>query len=208
MNNDPSLCAFCASAPLRLCILSTKPFNLDKHVVLVTEGHMRWILIIGAVLVGLILIIVVVGMTRPSHHVAQTRGKYNKPPADLWSVVSDYAKWSEWNPEIKSVTPLPDQNGRKMINVVGSWGTAPTALAVWNPPSKMKTEMNAGSFSGSWTYEMAPTDDGGTLLTITEEGDVGNPIFRAMMIFHDNEATMRGYHAALAKRLGGTVSVE
>ena len=168
---------------------------------------MRWILIIGAVLVGLILLIVVVGMTRPSHHVAQTRGKYDKPPMDVWRVVSDYDRWSEWNPEIKSVTPLPEQNGRRMINVVGSWGTAPTVIAAWNPPSKLRTEMDAGSFSGSWSYEMTPTGDGGTLLTITEEGDVGNPIFRAMMIFHDNKATMRSFHAALAKRLGTSVAV-
>ena len=167
---------------------------------------MRWVLIVAGVLVGLVLLVVVVGLTRPSHHVAQTRARYDKPPIEVWSVVSDYEKWSAWNPEVKSVTSLPDQNGRRMINVVGSWGTAPTAIAVWNPPSKLRTEMNAGSFSGSWTYEVAPALDGGTLLTITEEGDVGNPIFRAMMIFHDNEATMRSFHEALAKRLNANVA--
>ena len=168
---------------------------------------MRWVLIIAGLLVGLVLLVVVVGMTRPSHHVAQTRATYDKPPAEVWSVVSDYERWSTWNPDVKSVTPLPDRNGRRMINVVGSWGTAPTAIAVWNPPSKLRTEMNAGSFSGSWTYEIAPAQDGGTLLTITEEGDVGNPIFRAMMIFHDNEATMRSFHEALAKRLSANVKL-
>jgi hypothetical protein len=63
------------------------------------------------------------------------------------------------------------------------------------------TEIDAGAFRGRWTYELESTDRG-TLLTITEEGEVTNPIFRAFMIFHDNEATMLGYHRALGQRLG------
>jgi hypothetical protein len=159
-----------------------------------------------AVLLALVVVVVGFGMTQPRHHVATTRAKYDKPPEEVWRVVSDYERWHEWNREITSVTPLPDQNGRRMIKVVGSWGTAPTALAVWNPPTQLRTEMNAGSFSGSWTYDLRPTEDGGTLLTITEEGNVANPIWRAMMIFHDNEASMREYHASLAKRLRASVA--
>ncbi len=34
-------------------------------------------------------------------------------------------------------------------------------------------------FSGTWTYEIKPTGTGREL-TLTEDGEVGNPIFRVM----------------------------
>jgi hypothetical protein len=167
---------------------------------------MRWVLIAVIALVGLIVVVALVGMTQPRNHTASTRAEYAKPPSEVWRVLADYERWSEWNPEIKSVKRLPDRNGHTTIEVAASWGTTPTELTVWDPPSKLRSDMNAGSFSGSWTYELSPTPNGGTVLQITEAGEVGNPLFRAMMMFHDNYETMTSFHHALAKRLGMSVT--
>jgi hypothetical protein len=69
------------------------------------------------------------------------------------------------------------------------------------------TEVDGGAFRGRWTYELEPADDG-TRLTITEEGQVTNPLFRAFMMFHDNHATMFEYHRALGERLNVEVVAE
>ena len=166
---------------------------------------MRWLLIVGAVVVGLIVAVVVVGLLRPAGHVAQTQATYAQPPAVVWAALTDFERWPEWNPDVQSVEPLPDRNGHKAMNVIGSWGAAPTELTVVEPPTRLETSMDAGDFSGRWRYELAPSPAGGTVLTVTEEGEVHNPLFRALMIFHDNYATMTAFHHALARRLGGTV---
>jgi uncharacterized protein YndB with AHSA1/START domain len=166
---------------------------------------MRWVLIVAALVVGVAVLFLVVGLLRPSRHVASTRATYAQPPDVVWATLSDFARWAEWNPEVKSVERLPDRNGHAMLNVVGSWGAAPTELLVVEPPVRLHTAMDAGSFRGGWRYELAPAPGGGTLLTVTEEGEVLNPVFRAFMIFHDNHATMMAFHHALARRLGGSV---
>jgi hypothetical protein len=166
---------------------------------------MRWVMYAIAALIGLILLAALVGLTRPRGHVARTQAEYAKPPAEVWQVVSDFDRWHEWNPEIKAVQQLPDRNGHRAVSVKSSWGDAATEFTVWEPPSKLRSDMDAGSFSGSWTYELSPTANGATLLTVTEQGEVGNPLFRTMMMFHDNYETMTSFHHALAKRLGVTV---
>ncbi len=58
-------------------------------------------------------------------------------------------------------------------------------------------------FGGTWTYEIAPVA-GGSTLTITEDGEIYNPIFRVMSRFvFGYESTMAAYLAAAEKRLAG-----
>lgn len=57
-------------------------------------------------------------------------------------------------------------------------------------------------FGGIWTYEIAPAD-GGSTLTITERGEIYNPLFRFMARFvFGYTATMEAYLGALGKKLG------
>jgi hypothetical protein len=56
-------------------------------------------------------------------------------------------------------------------------------------------------YGGRWVYELAP-DGTGTRLTITEEGEVYNPIFRFMSRYVLGQtATIDKYLAALGTRL-------
>jgi uncharacterized protein YndB with AHSA1/START domain len=167
---------------------------------------MRWAVIVLAVALALLVVVFAIGMTRPKGHVARTQAKYTGPPEAVWATLADFERWSEWNPEVKSVERLPDRNGHQWLNVVGTWGDAPTEITVWEPPTRLHTSMDAGSFRGGWSYDLSQTADGGTLLTVTEEGEVQNPIFRAFMLFHDNYATMTSFHRALATRLGEAVT--
>jgi uncharacterized protein YndB with AHSA1/START domain len=169
---------------------------------------MRWVVIIVGAVIGLAVLITLVGLTRPKGHVARTRAAYRAPPEQLWATLTEFARWHEWNPEVKSVEPLPDQDGHRRMNVTGSWGPALTEIAVWEPLHRLETRMNAGSFRGSWTYELTPSSEGGTILIVTESGEVDNPVFRAMMIFMDMHATMMAFHRALAERTQDSVTPE
>jgi hypothetical protein len=61
----------------------------------------------------------------------------------------------------------------------------------------------AGDFGGTWTYDLAPGEGGGTQVTITEDGEIYNPIFRVVARFITGyEATMESYLDALAAHVG------
>lgn len=163
---------------------------------------MRWVMIALAALVGLAVALLLIGMARPRGHVASTQATYARPPAEIWATLADFDRWSEWNPEVHAVERLPDRDGHRMLAITGSWGRVETEVAVVEPPARLETVMDAGDFRGSWTYELSPTADGGTLLTVTERGEVDKPLFRAFMLFMDEHATMVAFHRALAARLG------
>jgi hypothetical protein len=56
-------------------------------------------------------------------------------------------------------------------------------------------------FGGSWTYELTPGAVGQTKLTITEDGEVYNPIFRFVSRFvMGHEATINRYLSDVGKR--------
>jgi uncharacterized protein YndB with AHSA1/START domain len=63
-------------------------------------------------------------------------------------------------------------------------------------------------WGGSWTYELTPAGEG-TLLTITERGEVYNPIFRFMSRFvFSHTATIDTYLRALGAKLGEATTPE
>lgn len=162
---------------------------------------MRWLMIAGGVVVAAAVVVLIVGVLRPSGHVAATSAEYAAPPEEVWSAVADWERWSEWQPEIRSVERVDDRNGHTALMTSGSWGDMPLEIVTSESRRLFVTEIDGGAFRGRWTYELAPSERG-TQLTITEEGEVSNPFFRALMIFHDNYATMFDYHRALGARLG------
>lgn len=70
------------------------------------------------------------------------------------------------------------------------------------PPGRLVTRVADGlPYGGTWTFELAP-EGGGTRLTITERGEVHNPIFRVLARFvFGYAATMEAYLEDLAARL-------
>ena len=72
------------------------------------------------------------------------------------------------------------------------------------PPQRFVTRIADPDqpFGGTWTFEIAP-DPAGSRLTITERGEVYNPIFRFMSRFiFGYTATMESFLRALRARLG------
>ncbi len=76
-------------------------------------------------------------------------------------------------------------------------------------PAGLRIADDSLPYGGTWTFELAPAEGGGTTLTITEDGFVEPAIFRALARFvFGYHATMEGYLAGLGRRFGETVIVE
>ena len=137
---------------------------------------MRWILIIVGGLTLLIAIVAAIGATLPRNHVASRTLKLRRPPQDAWTAIN----------RAMSASDVP-------VDIVES-----------DPPRKLvsKVKETEKMFGGTWTVAIAPVD-GGSTLTITEDGWVGNPIFRFVSRFvMGHHATMDGMLKRVAKQFG------
>ena len=75
-----------------------------------------------------------------------------------------------------------------------------------DPPYRMVSQIvDNKSFGGTWTYELTPTE-GGCELTITESGEIYNPIFRVFARFvFGYTATMETYLKQLGTKFGESI---
>ena len=136
---------------------------------------MKWIVIIVAIVLVPVILIAIIGATRPMDHVATVTATLAASDSAVWAALQqDIAGF-----DTKTVIKESVARHRLVREVLPGQG-----------------------YSGSWTYELAP-EGTGTRLTITERGHVSNPVFRFFMMFMDPRATMRKYVAALEQKLKG-----
>lgn len=142
---------------------------------------MKWILWIVVPLVAVIGVIAIVGYLLPVSHEASRSAEFSTPPETVYALVSDLKNYSTWWPE--------NETNVEVVEAV--------------PPSRFVTRIvGETDFGGTWTMEIAPTSSG-SRLTITERGEIYNPIFRTLAKFvFGYTSTMESCLAAARKRLG------
>ena len=172
---------------------------------------MKWVLIVVAALVGLVVAVAIVGALLPKTHEASRAAKFRQPPEAIWQAITSYKDFPSWRPGVKTVDRLPDREGRPAWREVDDHGQVlPIEVVEWLPPQRLVTRI-AGpklAFGGRWAFEVEPVH-GGSELRITEKGEIYNPIFRFMArFFFGYSATMETYLKALGRKFGEDVIPE
>jgi len=156
---------------------------------------MRWILWIIAGLAVLTLVVAILGAMLPKAHVASRTVRIPLPPDALYTLLADVDRYQSWRPDVKSLQRLPDRDGKAAwIEDVGGM-KIPLHFERLDRPAVLVSRIDGADlpFGGSWTYQIAPAQ-GGSELTITENGEVSNVIFRVMSRFvFGHHATMDGF---------------
>lgn len=164
---------------------------------------MKW-LVVGALFVLTTgLVVLAVGWILPVGHVASRSASLNAPPEDVWRAITTVEEFTSWRKDINKVQRLPDRDGRAVWVEEGSSGRMTMMVERSEPPSTLVTRIADRDlpFGGTWTYTIA-MQPGGSTLTITEHGEVYNPVFRALARFvFGYESTMAAYLEALSKHL-------
>jgi uncharacterized protein YndB with AHSA1/START domain len=172
---------------------------------------MKWILTIFGVVVALISLAAIIGALLPKGHVARRSAQFAQPADSVWAVISDFASQAAWRPDIKAVERLDDRNGKPVWREVSKGGDkVPYETTEMDAPRRLVRTIADPSlpFGGRWLYEIVPAA-GGSRLTITEEGEVYNPVFRFVShFFLDMGATAEAYLKALGARFGETPHIE
>jgi uncharacterized protein YndB with AHSA1/START domain len=132
---------------------------------------MKWLLIVGGVVVGLIALVAIIGALLPRGHTASKSTVINKPPEVLWQAMTDSAAFPQWRSDVTKVEILPDRNGHKVWCEDGKNGKMTLETIESDPPILLVLKIADPDlpFGGTWTYKLEPVA-AGCRVTITEEG--------------------------------------
>ena len=143
---------------------------------------MRWIVyaVTAVVLIG--LIVTVVGALLPRTHSASRTARLNLPPDALYALLTNVAQYQSWRPDVKSLERLPDKQGMPAWVEDTNGMKIPMRFERMQPPTLLVARIDSDDlpFGGTWTYRIVAAGATASDLTITEDGEVKNPIFRFM----------------------------
>ncbi len=171
---------------------------------------MRWLWILGGVLVGVPALLALVGALLPRDHVARRSMVLKSPPDRIWALISDLEGTARWRTDITRVEALPPVEGRIRFVEHSRQGRVPFEVVSREEGRRQVVRVidDDQPFGGTWTWELTP-EGAGTRLRITEAGFLKNPIFRVLgKVFFSPSATIERYLRALAAELGETAVPE
>jgi hypothetical protein len=165
------------------------------------------ILIVAEIIVVVVLIagmVALLGSRLPKSHVATRSIFLHQPPQNVYAAVRDLGCAPTWRSDVKRIDVQTQPDGRVHFREEGRNGVINYELAEDVPARRMVTRIldTDLGYAGKWTYTFA-SENGGTRLMITEEGEVSNVFFRFMSrhIF-GHTASLDSYLSSLAKRFG------
>ena len=138
----------------------------------------------------------------PLQHTVRLTRDFPASPERVFSVITAFTELPKWRSGMKSVTY--DATRRRVVET-NSMGVLPYLIQKQEGPHLLVTRIDGGQelgFGGTWTYGIEPAPGGGTRLTITEEGEVPNLMFRWMARYvFGHERTLRTYLDDLGRYL-------
>jgi hypothetical protein len=162
---------------------------------------LKWLLRLIVALVASVLLMVAIGASLPQKHVASRSVSLRQSPEAVWKLITGPP---DWRPDVRSSQALPAREGHRVWQETDKHGQTITFEEVESTPARRLVTRIADPnlpFGGTWTYEITPTAQG-CALTITENGEVYNPIFRFVSRFViGHTSTIDAYLKALTAKL-------
>ena len=169
---------------------------------------MKWVFFIGGGLVVLLAVVALIGAMLPRDHRATRQARYRQKPEAIYFTLAGPV---DWRRDIKASGNLPDCEGRKQWWEQDSHGHKVTYELVEDKmPSRRVTRIAEKNlpFGGTWTIEISPTVDG-SVVRITEDGEIYNVIFRFVArFFFGYTSSIEGYLRDLGHRFGELTTIE
>jgi uncharacterized protein YndB with AHSA1/START domain len=165
-----------------------------------------WSLIaLGAAVAG----VIGAGAALPRDHAVRRRMRLSQPAAAVWHRITDYEGATAWRSGLKRVERLPDHHGNEVWRETSS-DAIDLETTLVEPPHRLVRRIagNRRDFGGQWEYEIVG-DGAGTLVTITERGEVYNPLFRFVSRFIlGHTRTVDAYLRDLGSSFGEAATIE
>jgi hypothetical protein len=165
------------------------------------------IYIVVGIVAGLVVIVgimALIGSMLPNRHVVARSIVLHRSPQDVYAVVRDFSSAPKWRADVKRVEVEAPQGGPVYFREEGKHGAVNYDLVDDVPAQMMITRIRDTDlgYSGQWNYLFTP-ENGGTRVTIRENGEVSNVLFRFMSRYiFGQTSTIDTYLTSLAKHFG------
>ncbi len=166
---------------------------------------MVWIVAPLSAVVAALLALIGVGLALPRKHVAARRMRLRRPPEEVWARIRDHAAEPGWRSKLDRVERLPDEGGRERWKELQGRSALTFETLDADPPSKLVRRIvdEKLPFGGSWTIEVTGDGASGSVVAVTEHGEVKHPLFRVISRFViGHTRTIDGYLRDIAASLG------
>jgi hypothetical protein len=114
------------------------------------------------------------GAALPTAHVASRSRRLSARPDIVWGLINDPVATKGWGGDAKTEVVEQDAPRLLVTKIVGE-----------------------SAYGGTWTFEIAPDGHEASTVTITERGEVYNPLFRLVSRIMGPTRTIDGYLAKL-----------
>jgi polyketide cyclase/dehydrase/lipid transport protein len=164
---------------------------------------MKWVLLGLTSLAVVPALFALIGSRLAQSHRASVARTFPLAADVIWEAITDVEAFPSWRAGVKRIERLPDRNGFPAWIEEGRSGKIMLSIERMERPRILVGRIADPKlpFGGTWTYEIVP-DGIGSLLTITENGEIYNPMFRFMARFIlGYDRTIRSYMSSLEKRL-------
>lgn len=118
------------------------------------------------------------GALQPMAHVVTRTKRIPARPDVVWKLINDPVASQGWGGGVQTEVVEEDEPRRLVTRIVGE-----------------------KAFGGTWTFEIAPTGHDASSVTVTERGEIYNPLFRTVMRLMGHTRTMDAYLAKLEAAL-------
>ncbi len=165
---------------------------------------------IGLVIVLVAGAVVVRGATLPAAHVARVRAHFDRDPLELFAAVRDVVGAQSWRTGLRKVEILSKEGEPLRWRETGADGAITYVREESVAPSRLVYRIDDPGlpFGGRWILEVRPEGKGSVLL-ITEEGEVRSPLYRLMTRYVFGQyRTLERYVRDLGRHLDEDVEPE
>lgn len=165
---------------------------------------MKYLPIILGIMIAVPILAYVGGSFISEQHSATVSRRLNAPQIEVWETITGVQDYAEWRNEVERVEILSDSaSPLKWREYYTNNDPITFEEAGRSDSSRFVARIADKSlpFGGVWTYELEGTGSGARL-TITEDGEIYNPIFRLIAKFiMGYTGTMNQYFDDLEQRL-------
>ena len=145
------------------------------------------------------------GVALPAEHRTTARKSFDRAPEAVWRVLTDLEGMPSWRSDLDRIERLPEADGRTTWLEIGSGEDQVMELAESDPPRRLVIHRREDGRPGlpERIVQLRATING-TLVTVIERDQVGNPLARVLVRLGARESPARRLLADLHDRLGTT----
>ena len=143
------------------------------------------------------------GAALPAEHRTTARESFDRAPEAVWRVLTDLEGMPSWRSDLERIERLPEADGRMTWLEIGSGEDQVMELTESDPPRRLVIQRREDGRPGlpERIVQLRATING-TLVTVTERDQVGNPLVRVLVRLGAGESPAERLLADLQDRLG------